>query len=262
MGIHEVLDAHFALLDYFSEVTPSSGVGGIGPRSCHLLHSAISRQFVGYGGQRKYTDRFDVCATLFYGLAGNHVFHDCNKRTALLTVLRHLQKMDRTPTVGQKVLENLAIATAKHDFSDHAMYREKFAEDLDGHVRFLSYFFRRNTRDIDRRPRVLTFRQLDTILHRFGFRLDGPDNNHIDIVKDIERKRLFRAPVTETERVARIGFPGWKGQVSVRDLKLARRMTKLLPEYGVDSGVFFENLDPVESLITEYAAPLRRLADR
>ena len=263
MGIHEVLDAHFALLDYFSEVTPKSGIGGIGPRSEHLLHSAVSRQFAGFGGLRKYTDRFDVCATLFYGLAGNHVFHDCNKRTALLTALRHLQKMDRTPTVGQKDLEDLAVATATHDFSTYRAYCDRFSDDPDGPVRFLGHFFRRHTREIDRRPRLITFRQLDTALRRFGFRMDSPADNRIDIVKDVEKQRLFRGPIMETVRMGRIGFPGWKSQVSAKDVKYARQITKLLPEFGgVDSAVFFENLDPVESLITEYAGPLRRLADR
>ena len=80
IGIHDVLRAHFLLLDYFA--TDGEGIGGIGPKSLDLLHSAISRQLVGYGGKRKWTDDFDICATLFFGLIKNHPWVGGNKRTA------------------------------------------------------------------------------------------------------------------------------------------------------------------------------------
>lgn len=56
----EVLKAHFLLADYFRAI--GTGIGGIGPKSIHLLHSAVSRQCVGFGSTVKWTDLFSVAA--------------------------------------------------------------------------------------------------------------------------------------------------------------------------------------------------------
>src|SRR5258708_5167506 len=80
IGIHDVLRAHFLLLDFFTTEV-GDGIGGIGPRELNLLHSAVSRQTAGFGGHAKYSDKYEVCATLFFGLIMNHPFHDANKRT-------------------------------------------------------------------------------------------------------------------------------------------------------------------------------------
>lgn len=91
IGIHEVLQAHFLLVDFFSKI--GEGIGGIGPKNMDMLHSALSRQFVQFGGRPKYTDRVEVAATLMYGIIKNHPFHDANKRTAFLVSLLHMQKL-------------------------------------------------------------------------------------------------------------------------------------------------------------------------
>src|SRR6516165_7060234 len=49
IGIHDVLRAHFLIVDFFVE-SQQRGVGGVGPRDLNLLHSAINRQFVGFEG--------------------------------------------------------------------------------------------------------------------------------------------------------------------------------------------------------------------
>jgi death-on-curing family protein len=90
IGLHDLLAAHFLIIDYFAE--KNYGVGGVGPRSLDLLHSALSRQFTGYDGARKWNGLYENCATLLYGLVMNHPFHDANKRTALLVVLSLLQR--------------------------------------------------------------------------------------------------------------------------------------------------------------------------
>ena len=43
VGLHDVLKAHFLLIDYFVE--KNYAIGGVGPRDLDLLHSALSRQF-------------------------------------------------------------------------------------------------------------------------------------------------------------------------------------------------------------------------
>lgn len=85
----EILRAHFLLAESFREL--GEGLGGIGPRSTHLLQSAVSRQYVGFGGRQKWDDLYHLAATLFFGLIKNHPFHDANKRTALLIALYQLE---------------------------------------------------------------------------------------------------------------------------------------------------------------------------
>ncbi len=107
IGIHDVLRAHFLLVDYFFD--RNEGLGGAGPKDLNLLHSAVSRQIVSFGRTYKWTDKYDRCATLFYGLTKNHAFHDCNKRTALLITLYYLQLVGRTPDTQQRDFENLTL---------------------------------------------------------------------------------------------------------------------------------------------------------
>jgi hypothetical protein len=62
IGLHDVLSAHFLIVDYFAE--KNYGIGGVGPRDVGLLHSALSRQFTGYGRDRKcYLRRPRLCCS-------------------------------------------------------------------------------------------------------------------------------------------------------------------------------------------------------
>jgi death-on-curing protein len=115
LGIHQVLRAHYLIVDYFVEA--GEGLGGAGPRHLDLLHSALSRQFVGFAGRQKWTTLYEIAATLFFGLVKNHAFHDANKRTALLTVLFHLHSHGQTPEIAQKELDKLTVRVAENELS-------------------------------------------------------------------------------------------------------------------------------------------------
>jgi len=259
IGIHDVLRAHFLLVDYF--FNEGEGIGGVGPKNLDMLHSAISRQIVGYGEQRKWTDDFDICATLFYGLIKNHPFYDCNKRTALLIALYYLKQVGRTPDAPQRDFENLTVRVAESRLSKYPAFK-RFSKSDDADVLFISNFFRRNTRVIDKQHYIITYSQLKTILSRYGFRLTHPSGNYIDIVKDVERTTglIFRKKEIVTERVTQIGFPSWKTEVTRSTLKRIREATNLTSKDGVDSKAFFHGTDSMEALIWAYKGPLERLA--
>ena len=96
--ITDVIDTHFSIVDYFFENREGKeGVNGIGPTDKELLSTAVARQIGGYSGNPKWETDYEKCATLFYGLIKNHPFHGCNKRTALLTALYYLAKLNRAP---------------------------------------------------------------------------------------------------------------------------------------------------------------------
>ena len=261
IDVHDVLRAHFLLIDYFFQ--EGHQVGGVGPRSLDMLHSAVSRQSVAFGGQTKWRDNFDLCATLFFGLIKNHPFHDANKRTALLIVLYYLRKIGRTPDATQRDFENLTLRIASNRLKDYPAFK-RFSKLDDGEVLFISNFLRRNTRAVDKHNYVITYKQLDQILSRYGFRLSHPDGNYIDVVRDVEVNTgfIFRKRKVVTERVTNIGFPGWKTEVNLSTIKKVREATNLTNRNGVDSKAFFQGADSMEALISAYKNPLERLANK
>lgn len=234
IGADEVLRAHFLLVDHFAK--EGEGLGGVGPKSVDLLHSAVARQSAGYGNVLKWTSPFEVVATLFYGLISNHAFQDANKRTALLVALFHLLKIKRYPKVKQKEFEELAIRVAARKLELYPNYR-KFEKYTDPEVRFIADFFRSRTREIDGRIYLITFNELQRILNRFGFELSNPHGNYIDVVKVETRTVGLFKKKTEVVRskVAQIGFPGWKEQVSKNALRTVRDETGLTSTNGIDS---------------------------
>lgn len=66
LGIWDALNAHFLIADYFYR--EGEGIGGIGPKDVEMLHSALYRPHVGFREHRKWVDKFDICATLLYGI--------------------------------------------------------------------------------------------------------------------------------------------------------------------------------------------------
>jgi death-on-curing protein len=238
-------------------------MAAVGPKSVPLLQSAVSRQFVAYEGHRKWTDIYEISATLFFGLVKNHAFHDANKRTALLTALYQLQSAGRLPTAAQEDFEQLTLRVAEGTLDAYPPFAQFKGTD-DAEVRFLGWFFRRNTRAENKREYFISFKQLERVLSRFGYYFGTPHNNRIDVMQSTtERYGFLNLKKRAVERrVTTIGFRNMGEDVSQMDMREVRRATGLTAENGHDSDVLFGGLDPMESLIAEYYAPLRRLAKK
>src|SRR5690606_16909950 len=65
-GLKAVLRAHFLIVAYF--YGKGTGLGGIGPKSVDLLHSALYRPVVSLGGVEKWKTHYEKAATLIYGI--------------------------------------------------------------------------------------------------------------------------------------------------------------------------------------------------
>lgn len=266
----DVLRAHFLIANQF--LLDGEGLGGLGPRSVNLLQSAVFRQHTSFRGLPKWKSPYEVCATLFYGLIMNHAFHDANKRTSFLCALWLLQQHRICPSVDQKVFEDFTVEIADNKLGQYDRYKRLKRENHpDPEVAYIAYFLRANTRPIDKTDYTVTFRELDTLLRRFGCGLENPNNNHIDIhkkkmVAKVERnffgltKKVYE--VEEYVKLGQVGFPRWTAPVGRAALKTVRSVTELDYANGVDSAAFFKGLDPVQQLITSYHEPLRRLAFR
>ena len=248
VGLSEVLQAHFLLIDHFFRL--GEGIGGVGPKSEDLLHSALGRQYSSFDGRVKWADRIDVCATLMYGLIKNHPFHDANKRTAFLVSLLHLQKIGRTPRVAAERFEDFTVLVADNQLSTNA----------DDDVRLISNFLKQNTREIDLRVRLRTYKEVNSLISRFGLDLRNPKGNRIDLVRttDNDTGEFLSNP----SRIARVGFHGWTKEISRTDLHIIRNAARLDPQHGIDSQSFFYGIDGPLDMIKKYEEPLRRLAYR
>ncbi len=258
IGIHEVLHAHFLLADFFSQT--GEGIGGIGPKDINLLHSALSRQFVQFGGTPKWKNRIDICATLMFGLIMNHPFYDANKRTAFLTSILHLQKIGRTPIVHHRDFEDFAVSIADNKLHEYKWHSETNAPSPDREIFVISRFLKNNTRNIDLRSKVITYSRLNKILRSRGLGLENPKGNRINLMRylDTDGETVLSSP----KRIAHIGFHGWTKQVSLKDIAVARDASKLDAKHGYDSQSFFKGLEDPLSLIRKYREPLERLAFR
>ena len=257
IGIHEVMHAHFLLVDFFSNI--GEGIGGIGPKNLDMLHSALSRQFVQFGGKPKYVDRVEVAATLMYGLIKNHPFHDANKRTAFLVSLLHLQKVGRTPTIDSTAYEDFTVNISDNKLSDYSHWHETTAVGADRDIYAIAKFLKRNSRAIDTRVKTITYNELKVLLSKRGLGLEKPEGNRIDLVRYEESDRN---DMRKWKGIAHIGFHGWSKQVSRKDIDIVREASRLDARHGYDSQSFFNGLDGPLDLIEKYKEPLERLAFR
>ena len=262
LGIHDVLKAHFLIADFF--FGEGEGIGGVGPRDIQLLHSALYRQHITFEGKLKWNNHYDIAATLLYGLIKDHPFHDANKRTAFLSTLYYLFKKGCVPQIHQRQFEEFTVEISDDKLAKYARYENLLKNDSDPEVKFIAYWLRANTRKMDKRHYIITYTDLSRILGTFGFTLENPGGNHIDVMKqETKPGGFFRlAPKLVQTRVCRIGFPGWTKQVSAKDIKIIRSATDLAHENGVDSQTFFKGVDSLGALIAEYEPALRRLAER
>lgn len=261
INVTDVLRAHFTIVDYFSEFSSDACLFfNIGPKDPSLLCSAVARQASGFDGILKWTDNFTKIATLVYGINKNHAFHDGNKRTSLLIALYSLHIVGRTPVVDQKIYEKLMLQIA-NDTLSVLKDKYKIKEKDDWQIYTIAEFLRKTSRPNDKSFYEVTYNELNNILHKFGFGLESPMKNFIDVVRYEEKSFWFKKKTIST-KVCHIGFPGWTRKVGRQCIKIVRSSTGLTPERGYDSKVFFQGVDPLKSLVHDYSAPLRRLAHK
>ena len=251
----DILKAHYILSDYFLKKGETVRYGLL---NFGMLSSAVGRQYIEFEGKKKWDDDFQRIATLLYGLTMDHPFQDGNKRTALLSALWYLNKINRE--VIQKtvpLLEALVVDIAAHGLDERGDFKRNRNID-DPEIIFIAEKLRSWTRKVDKRMYTITYNELNTRLKIYGYYLENPSGNHIGVYKKKSGVfSLFRSD----SKVGSIGFPGWKNQVGSGDLKKVLSMTQLDSNHGIDSAVFFKDATPSYDLLQQYNAPLKRLKD-
>lgn len=251
LSIHEVLAADFAIAD--DPISPP------GVKSMHLLESAVSRQTTGHGGMMKYDTSATSAASLTYGICSNHPFHNGNKRTSLVAMLCHLDKNEFT--IAEKVahaeLYEFILKVARHGFAEKIGRRDQ----SDVEVQEMAKWIRKRTRKIERGERIVTFRELMSILSAYDFEFEDFHDNTCDLVR-YENTSVFLGLGRRTNRtrIMRMGFPGPGQVVSRALLKEVRERCELTDKHGIDSHAFYAKERPTDYFIMAYRGTLRRLS--
>lgn len=238
LSYEDVLDAHYLIGEHFRKL--GEGIAGFGPKDMGLLSSAVARQVASAGGAYVYNDIWQIAAALMIGLITNHPFHDANKRTAFLSSVFFMLEHGYVPRVDIEEVEDFTVSVAEFHMS-HGRHVQ--VEDVS--AKFKTMFRERDNRI----SYVITYRELDNILRRHGFSLENAIGNYIDVMHG-------------DRRLVKIGFPGLSKEVGRKAIATVRKETGLTAENGFDAQVFFKGEDPLNVLIGQYEAPLRRLADR
>jgi len=262
VGLQDVIDAHFLIADRFYNL--GRGIFGCGPKELGLLHSALARQFVSFAGQSKWKTDLDVCASLVFGLVMNHPFHDANKRTAFLILLLFLKKIHRVPKISKDEFENFLVAIADKSLMRGRKYQELLLRhDVeDAEIKMISEFLQRNTRKKDNSRKAITYRELDGIMRRHGFRMINPSGNRISIVKKVRERNIFFQLLEREKTIGTIKFPAMSKQVPPGELERVRQLAGLTEESGYDLAAFYGEQESLKDLIEEYHEQLISLADR
>jgi prophage maintenance system killer protein len=263
----DVLHIHETLCKDFAESEDPIAPAGV--RSMHLLESAVSRQDVGLGRRLKYPDPISNAASLAYGICNNHPFYNGNKRTALVALLAHLDK-NRLVLVGvrQPELYNLMLSVASHTLGAAQTGRRGSGKSgttrrrADDEVGAIITWLTPRVQRVTRGEHPITYRELRQVLKDFGYILCDPNNNSIDVCREVDiTSGLFRRQTrTELKKIGNIPYPGDRATVGVRLIKQLRRMCELTEQNGIDSDSFYSRADVVDVFINEYRVVLRRLA--
>lgn len=183
------------------------------------LESAAARPQSTAGGQDAYPTIFLKAASLFHSIAGNHSFHNGNKRTALLATLYYLSEYG----FGVDRCDNNEMYEYTRRVAAH-----EICENRSDEVSAIAAWLERHSRKQQKGEKPLKLPDLREVLGRFGYEL---------------RDRGYRLEVvneagTVLETVLKKGTQGFEDYDQQYISQLRKRLG-LTVEEGVDSGRFY-----------------------
>lgn len=259
VNISDTLKAYFILAHYFTD--PSSECQEemlIGVRDFNLLGSAIGRQKITFGGKAKYTEKIDICATLFFGLVKNHSFSDGNKRTALLILLYQLDLFGYMPTAPKKDFEKLVVSVAANRVSiDYRNVYKKCKKLDDPTVMTISKIIRKMVKKKDHSYHINpTMKEFSDSLEKYGvtYKMIGTKIHFERRIKKIwfSREKVYQYTAS---------FTGWTRSVGADTARKILSNLHLYDEFA-NYQDFLAGKEAMYELVDEFSGPLKRLKDK
>lgn len=266
LSVDDVLSIYSVLVEDFAGASDPISPAGVRDRG--LLESAVYRQSTGFEERLKYDHPLLSAASLAYGLCCDHAFLNGNKRTALVSMLVHLERNGFTlPGVSQAELYELMIAIANHKLASDKDRRRRGEgagrPSPDEEVQSIFRWLRERAERTERGERVLTYRQLRQALAQFKIEVEVVDGNRAELVRFEERTSgvpFFRKTERVRVRLATVGYRDEGTDLKKSDLKRIREQLGLTEEKGVDSRAFYSTGVVVDAFICRYRRVLQRLA--
>ena len=208
--IHEHLTEFFA--DKEDPISPP------GVKDISTIQSAAARPNATAGGNDAYPTPFFKAAALFHSIAGNHSFHNGNKRAALLSTLYYLSEFG--------YLVDKCDDDEMYEFTRQVAAHE-IAADRNDEVSVIAEWLENNSRKQQKGEKPMKLGALREALGRYDFDLH-------DLGKTLEVRR-------DGEVVASILKKGAKGFEDYDPPYIAelRKRLGLVPEEGIDSARFY-----------------------
>lgn len=216
MDASTVVFIHEYLTEFFEDKEDPIRPPGV--KNMNTIESAAARPMSTAGGQDAYPTVFLKAASLFHSIAGNHSFHNGNKRAALLSTLYFLSEygylLDRC---DDEEMYEYTRRIAAHEIS----------ENRNDEVSTISDWLERNSRKQQKGEKHLKLGDLREALGRFGYELR--DEGHTLAVCS---KGVF------AENILKKGTQGFEDYDPQYIAGLRKRLN-LTTDNGVDSARFY-----------------------
>ncbi|WP_429027788.1 type II toxin-antitoxin system death-on-curing family toxin [Aeromonas media] len=161
MEASTILFIHEHLTDFFSESEDPISPPGV--KNIHGAESAAARPFSTAGGNEAYPTPFLKAASLFHSIAGNHAFHNGNKRAALLSTIYFLGELGYLlDGCSDDEMYEFTRKIAAHEISD----------DRRDEVNDIAIWLEKNSRRQIKGDKPMKLSALRDILGRFGYTLE------------------------------------------------------------------------------------------
>lgn len=265
--LHDLLSNNVHLLEDMDPVEPR------GIKNKGMLESAIGRQFVGFGDYNKYDDCFSNAATLAYGVIKNHAFHNGNKRTGLLCIVKHLYNNGYvlSPSLDSKefyeFLVSIADSAIQRFFLQHIkkypLIRTKEEKrtnrwDVDMDIKFMAFWLKKNTSP---KKNTIKGNVKITILKR------ALRNKNIHIEQNgailecsLERENKFIGAILGSKMKKAYSLGNNRSEVDKVTLTTIRKDFNLTKMHGVDDTFFYDEDAFLDSEIKAYKKIIYQLS--
>lgn len=262
VDLHDLLSKNTHLLEDMDPVTPP-GIKNVG-----MLESAITRQTTGSGDYYKYPDPFSNAATLMYGVIKNHAFHNGNKRTGLLTLIKHLYVNGYVlkPSLNSKVLYNFLIAIADSNlknFNLKSPKKERFMDkekdtdwDIEKDIRCMAFWIKKNSA-----PRSKTLKgeiKVSTLKKTLQSKNIEVEQKGNKIEVYVKENSFFRKILSSTNKRSYTLLN--KTEISKGQLSKLRKEFGLTMSDGIDNTFFYDDDVFLDSEIKTYKTIIYKLS--
>lgn len=167
----EVLEVHRVLVSFFAQEDDPIEPAGV--KDDNLLRSAVARPDTALGSVEKYPTADAKAAALLHSLVKNHAFHNGNKRTALVSMLRFLDENGRRLEASDDELFDLVTRTA-----DGRLPNGDIAKGADHHVEEIRSWITAHWRSAKARPSALKLGEFLDRCEKAGARVKKADGGY------------------------------------------------------------------------------------